>query len=375
MNQLLYGYSLCAALALMLFFGIYFLVAKTPDMPIFANYLRSRRLMGVALLILSANYMVHFLCGIRFSFPNAAILMNLSTYYLCVWLFGSSLISLLDRHYITRRRFMQNMLGWLLYTAVAAILLFVIPKGLPLVIGTLIMACWFFIYSAGPASTLIRTYRHAVRVVDNFHSDDIAAYLRWMPIFTYWAVIYGVGCGLLTFLPDRYVFVWVLSSIPFYIYLYCSYMNYLLFYEQVEKILETEMQQPEQETEMQPTEEKKPASKKHEMLNRKLNEWTANTGYIRPGLTSEEVAKELDTNRTYLGSYIKETYNLSFRDWITSLRIEYAKQLMTDRPELTIAAISEMSGFLSTSYFVKIFTAKESCSPLKWRKNHASRTW
>ena len=80
MNHPLYGYSLCAALALMLFFGIYFLSARTPDKPIFDNYLRSRRIMGVALLILAANYLVHLLCELRFSHPDRAIFMNLSTY-------------------------------------------------------------------------------------------------------------------------------------------------------------------------------------------------------------------------------------------------------------------------------------------------------
>ena len=43
----------------MLFFGFYFLFAKTPEKKIFENYLRSRRMMGVALLLLAANYSVH----------------------------------------------------------------------------------------------------------------------------------------------------------------------------------------------------------------------------------------------------------------------------------------------------------------------------
>ena len=37
----------------MLFFGFYFLFAKTPEKKIFENYLRSRRIMGVALLLLA----------------------------------------------------------------------------------------------------------------------------------------------------------------------------------------------------------------------------------------------------------------------------------------------------------------------------------
>lgn len=357
----LYTYSLCAALALMLFFGIYFLVAKTPDKQIYSNYLRSRRLMGVALLVLSANYTVHFLFGLRFFYPSAAILMNLSTYYLCVWLFGAALISLLDRHYITPQRSILNMLLWILYTIVAAILMFVIPKGVPQVVGTLVMACWFFAYAVGPASTLIRTYRHAVRVVDDFHSDDIAAYLRWMPIFTYWAVIYGVGCGLFTFLPDQYIFIWILSSIPFYIYLYCSYMNYLLFYEQVEQILEIDAEDEESEESIVVATSNPPIARNFQM-------WIDQQGYTRPGLTIEELAKILGTNRTYLAEYIKVNHHQSFREFITSLRLSYAKQLLVERPELTVASVSEASGFLSLSYFSKLFAEKEGCSPAKWRK-------
>ena len=57
----IYNYSLCAALPLMLFFGFYFLFARTPEKAIFDNFLRSRRIMGAAMLLLAANYSVHFL--------------------------------------------------------------------------------------------------------------------------------------------------------------------------------------------------------------------------------------------------------------------------------------------------------------------------
>ena len=46
----MYDYSLVAALSLLLFFAVYFLVAKTPDKPIFAVYVRSRRIMGLLFL-------------------------------------------------------------------------------------------------------------------------------------------------------------------------------------------------------------------------------------------------------------------------------------------------------------------------------------
>ena len=87
----IYNYSLCAALPLMLFFGFYFLFARTPEKAIFDNFLRSRRIMGAAMLLLAANYSVHFFMKVRFNDADAAILINLSTYFLCYWLFSSAL--------------------------------------------------------------------------------------------------------------------------------------------------------------------------------------------------------------------------------------------------------------------------------------------
>lgn len=313
------------------------------------------------------------LCELRFSHPDSAIFLNLSTYYLAAWLFSSALTALLDRNYLTRHRTLLHIEGWLFFTVISGLVLWILPKGLPQMIGLLAMAFWFFIYSFRLAYRLIRTYRQAVRVVDNFYSDHIAAYIRWLSIFTYWAVIYGVGCGLLTFLPERYIFLWILSSIPFYIYLFCSYMNYLLFYEQIERILETEMNPTPSPNK---TTEEATLPLCYVTIAKNLTGWIGSNGFTRPGFTIEELSEIVGTNRTYLANYIKTTYHVSFREWVAGLRIEYAKQLLTEHPEKTVAEISETSGFLSLSYFTKIFTEKENCSPARWRKQkHEIADW
>lgn len=371
MNLPLYEYSLCIALPLMLFFGIYFLLAPTPGKAIFSNYLRSRRIMGCALLLLAANYAVHFFFELRLRDVHAAILMNLSTYFLCYWLFSSALTTLLDRFYITRRRLRFHLAAWGLFSLLAGVILLGLPEGTAQMTGLALMAVWLVCYGLWLARRLIRAYRRAVRLFDDTHSDDIAAYIRWLSIFTYWAVIFGVGCGVLTFLPDRYVFLWILSSVPFYIYLYCSYMNYLLFYEQVEQALEEEMPSEEEAADMIKPEKRLPgheARPVHTDIAARLSGWIAAGGYLRPGLTIRELADELHTNRTYLSEYIKTTYNRSFRDWISGLRIDHAKQMLLRSPELTILEIAERSGFLSPSHFMRTFKEHEACSPARWRR-------
>lgn len=376
MNHPLYEYSLCIALPLMIFFGIYFLLAPTPGKAIFSNYLRSRRIMGCALL-LAANYAVHFFFELRFRDVHAAILMNLSTYFLCYWLFSSALTTLLDRFYITHRRLRFHLTAWGLFSLLAGVILLGLPEGTAQMTGLALMAVWLVCYGLWLARRLIRAYRRAVRLFDDTHSDDIGAYIRWMSVFTWWAVIFGVGCGLLTFLPDRYVFLWILSSVPFYIYLYCSYMNYLLFYEQVEQALEEEMPSEEEAADMIKPEKRLPgheARPVHTDIAARLSGWIAAGGYLQPGLTIRELADELHTNRTYLSEYIKATYDRSLRDWISGLRIDHAKQLLLRSPELTILEIAERSGFLSPSHFMRTFKEHEACSPARWRRMRVFET-
>ena len=369
MNIPLYEYSLWTALPLMVFFGAYFLLARTPDKAIFDNYLRSRRIMGCALLLLSANYAVHLFTEIRLRDIDAAILMNLSTYFLCYWLFSSALTTLLDRFYVTRRRMATHLAQWLLFTLAAGIILKWLPEGTTQKIGLLAMAAWLVCYGLTLARRLIKAYRRAVRLFDDTLSDDIAAYIRWLSIFTYWAVIFGVGCGLLTFLPDRYIFLWVFSSIPFYVYLFCSYMNYLLFYEQVERALEADtLTEPAATDDTPEPAAAMPTSIRTDIAAR-LEEWIAADKYTRPGLTITDVANDLLTNRTYLSGYINTTYDTTFREWITRLRIEYAKRLLLGSPELTVQDVSERSGFQSTSHFIRIFKERTACPPAKWRKS------
>lgn len=372
MEPSIYRFSLCAALPLMLFFGFYFLLAKTPENKIFKNYLRSRQIMGIAMLLLSANYSVHFFFGIRFKNADSSILMNMSTYFLCYSLFSSALIMLLDRFYITKRRVWTHIILWIIFSTLSGVVVFLVPSGIIQKISLFALAVWLVVFGVVLARRVIVAYRRAIRIFNETQADDIGAYIEWLSIFTYWAVIFGVGCGLLTFLPDKYVFIWILSSIPFYSYLFYSYQNYLLFYEQVENAFEQDIQSEQElltnsgtEPEMV-SEEEIPVS--YTGIIEKVDNWIKTDGYVQQGLTIKELSEILHTNRTYLSAYIKTTYKMTFREWITGLRLEYAKNILKEHPEINIQKLAESSGFLSRSNFIKLFSEKEGCTPAKWKK-------
>ena len=371
MEPSIYSFSLYTALPLMLFFGFYFLFAKTPEKKIFKNYLRSRQIMGIAMLLLSANYSVHFFFGIRFKNADSSILMNMSTYFLCYSLFSSALIMLLDRFYITKRRVWTHIILWIIFSTFSGVVLFLLPSGIMQKISLFALAVWLIAFGVVLARRVIVAYRRAIRIFNETQADDIGAYIEWLSIFTYWAVIFGVGCGLLTFLPDRYVYIWVLSSIPFYCYLFHCYQNYLLFYEQVQNAFEQDIQSEEElltNSGIEPEMVSEEVPESYTEFIEKVDNWIKTDGYVQQGLTIKELSKILYTNRTYLSAYIKTTYKMTFREWITSLRLEYAKNILKEHPEINIQKLAESSGFLSRSNFIKLFTEKEGCTPAKWKK-------
>ena len=354
----LYRYSLCIALTLMAFFAYRFFFGKVPDKRIFDNYLRSRHLMGAALVVLAANYAVHLCVDIRQIDVNGAIVMNLTTYFFSYGLFVAALHTLLNCSFISRKIIARHCLLWLLYAILSVVVLVFVKDGLIEDVLIHFLGLILALYGFILAARLLKSYHRAVKMMNNTHSDNIAAYVRWMSVLTYWMLIFGISCSVLTFLPDNLVFLWVLSSVPFYCYLYVSYQNYLLFYETVERAIESE-----HDSEI-PVEETVSGNSE---IQRLVQEWVKAGGYLKQGLTISDLSKSLYTNRTYLSSFINQTYKATFREWICGLRIDYAKRALLEHPDLTIAEIAQRSGFLSLSNFNASFKESEGMTPAKWR--------
>lgn len=91
--------------------------------------------------------------------------------------------------------------------------------------------------------------------------------------------------------------------------------------------------------------------------------------YLRPGLTIEELAAELGTNRTYISIIINKAFNKSFRELINERRISYAKEFMTANPQSKIEEIAEASGFSSGAQFCRKFKEIEGLTPNSWLRS------
>lgn len=77
---------------------------------------------------------------------------------------------------------------------------------------------------------------------------------------------------------------------------------------------------------------------------------------------------QFDLSPNYLGSLFKKKLGVSFVDYLTSLRIARAKELLVSG-NLSVREVAESVGYYSQSYFTKIFIKKEGCTPGEYRKS------
>ncbi|MGV6860574.1 MAG: helix-turn-helix domain-containing protein [Putridiphycobacter sp.] len=93
--------------------------------------------------------------------------------------------------------------------------------------------------------------------------------------------------------------------------------------------------------------------------------------YTNPKLTLDKLAKQLNTNRTYLSESINAFYNLSFSALINKYRINKAREMLIDHKfeHYSIEGIATSVGYNSISTFNASFKKETGITPSYFRKN------
>ena len=82
--------------------------------------------------------------------------------------------------------------------------------------------------------------------------------------------------------------------------------------------------------------------------------------YIQKHLTDDisavSICEQFQIGKTRLYEIARESYGMGIAEFIRRQRIEKAKKLLTDRPELTIAEVASLCGFRDYNYFITVFT-------------------
>jgi len=107
----------------------------------------------------------------------------------------------------------------------------------------------------------------------------------------------------------------------------------------------------------------------NEVYRQALEEWMEKEKpYRNPDFKLVDLQAVLPMNRTYLSQFIHSEFGCSFYLFVNRYRIEEAKRLMADNPDMKMAEISASCGFSSPSVFSRTFTSIAGQSPSEWGK-------
>ena len=197
----------------------------------------------------------------------------------------------------------------------------------------------------------IRKYR--VWCEENYSTlDRIDA--QWIVRYIIMCLLDGVLFFTLCFvgsIPVAFTQQWLLLLI-------IGYSTEQILFRQDPQFLELEVEEEEPKTN---------AMESNAEYRRLLEEWMENEKpYLNPAFRLNDLRQVLPLNRTYLSQLINSEYSCTFYQFVTKYRIEEAKRLIQEQPEMKMQDIAEHCGFSSPTVFARIFARETGKTPSEW---------
>lgn len=88
-----------------------------------------------------------------------------------------------------------------------------------------------------------------------------------------------------------------------------------------------------------------------------------------PLLSNEQLARQIGFSEVYLRKLFLKQYSTTPKQYILDIRLQKAKQLLTDTP-FSVTAIAEECGFSSVFHFCRAFRQKVGMTPTEYSKRY-----
>ena len=89
--------------------------------------------------------------------------------------------------------------------------------------------------------------------------------------------------------------------------------------------------------------------------------------FLNSDLTVSDIAKQLGTHRNNISSCVNLIKDCNFTQYVNGYRIEYAKQLMRQHPDMKLNTVGLESGFANETSFYRTFKMITGKTPSEWK--------
>ena len=114
-------------------------------------------------------------------------------------------------------------------------------------------------------------------------------------------------------------------------------------------------------------EEMEPTNDNEELMRSICQLMEQEQPYLDSHLKLNDLANRLGTNRNIISACINSQLGCSFSQFIGKYRVEHAKRLMRQHPDMKVAVVWMQSGFTTESSFFRAFKAITGMTPSDWK--------
>ena len=361
--------------------GLSLLLIKAPNVKSHTYYNIGKNICAVALLLFGCDILFQWLLRVL-EIANPILSVSVYLFTFC----GATLLLAIGYCFMVRPK-LANKKQLLLAASVllAFTTILIINYFLPYLKwqkwGILGCCVLLFLITCGAIYNSVAVYRAAITNLRTYYSDVVENMLRWMP---------GVGLGVLLFLLSAPCVMWlprwcgiyqISLGIILFIYSFVCVINFSAGYstmaathgmgddpadalDAADPVAEAGAADSEPQTPQRAT---RLSDSLREIMQEKEQRWCDQGGYRTPGITIDQAARAMGTNRSYLSRYLNEVKHMTFYEWVAWMRITEAQTLMRESPSMSIEQLAARVGFSTASTFSSTFKKLVGYSPKQWR--------
>ncbi|MFI3317167.1 MAG: helix-turn-helix domain-containing protein [Rikenellaceae bacterium] len=327
--------------------------------------------MGTAFLVISLSIFAYFTFGIYDMLPKYRIALNISCYYIASKLIASSFLIVIGQKRLlrgVRKRLLVTLYAFPLITWATV---FVDNAQLVFVVQS-VMSVLLFICIINDIIFFFKQYREVVINGEYYYAEGIGVHISWVLRSVYAIVGIGVCSSTMALLSHRMptwgLFIFLLCFIFVCMYIFNQLLHFTNIYSDmvdkssnIDPLLEVDIRKSTLSEQML------------EQIAQQVDLWIQSKEFCRNKMNIITAAQQLGSNRLYLSTYINTMHKCTFRSWVSRLRINEAKRLMVEKPQMTITQIAEEVGFVSLTSFTHAFKNVEGISPKEWAAENSAQ--
>lgn len=354
------------------------------------RYERSRGMILIAMIGLALQYFMQMFFGFRATDANLGAIINILIYTPCFTLISMGIYNIEATH-ANRRKF--HFVCGAIYIAIIAIfaLSSYLCQGLYIGKWLYVMLALYFGNVVYCIYMIVQEMIKRKNMLETMAASDMLPYVRYarssVVILFFAALImpFAILSNTLLFIVGPFALLAILFFNLNFVALGSNYTP-------TEELLDKEEEQEEAikanaKRKKAKSEEKTEESNDNEMddidntpqlpeerrifIQESLDNWCANMGYKDSAANMLTLSDTLKIPKSELSIYFDQCLKTTFRIWLSEIRFNAAKQMMTECPDYSNDIISAECGFSSRTHLYRVFKAKEGCTPTVWREIHS----